>query len=160
MAEAVNDRVALVAEHGAPESLGIKTAQYLFLHQSPDLTVVQVIVPGYLRSAPHNHLVWAVIGMYEGCESNTFYRRETGHLVATGVVDLVAPGVIDLAPDVIHSIANPCKELSLALHVYGGPLANPARSLWHPVTLQEEPFQLATLSSYEEALYNPVARQS
>src|SRR5215469_6344030 len=44
------------------------------LHSEPGLTVLHTVVnPGY-ASPPHDHRTWAVIGVYEGQEDNTFYR--------------------------------------------------------------------------------------
>jgi predicted metal-dependent enzyme (double-stranded beta helix superfamily) len=54
-----------------------------------------------------------------------------------------------LAADTIHHIRNPLAECPHALHVYGGNLVNPARSLWNPSTLDEERFELSALARYE-----------
>jgi predicted metal-dependent enzyme (double-stranded beta helix superfamily) len=41
-----------------------------------DLTVAHVVIPGGLpKSLPHDHRMWAVIGMIEGQEANEFFRR-------------------------------------------------------------------------------------
>lgn len=135
---------------GAHESSD--SAQYLFLHQSTDLTVLHATLPPLLRSPPHNHLAWAVVGMYEGRESHVFYRREGNVLTETGSRELVAPGVLSLGAEVIHSIANPDRAPSKALHVYGGTLTNPARSIWNPASMAEEPFQLSAITRYEREL--------
>ena len=131
-----------------------RSAQYQFLYQSSELTVLHVVTPGLFRSPPHNHLAWVVVGMYEGAERHTFYRRVGDRLVQESVKDTFAPQLIVLDPDAIHGIANPLATPSRGLHVYGGTLANPARSLWNPFTLQEQPFELAELSRYENLL-NP-----
>ena len=129
-----------------------ETAQYQFLHQSPELTILRVIMPEHLQSPPHNHLVWAVIGMYRGRENNVFYRRDGARIEKVGHRNLVAPEVMVLAPDTIHGISNPLAQRSYALHVYGGALANPARSLWNPFTFGEEPFRLPELLKYEREM--------
>ena len=128
------------------------TAQYLFLHQSPDLTILQVTTPGHLRSLPHNHLVWAVIAMYDGCERNIFYRRNSNRLIVDGEQTVAAPDIIMLPSDIVHAISNPLAQPSSALHVYGGALSNPARSMWNPFTFEEEPFDLSTLLKYEQEM--------
>ena len=44
------------------------------LHSEPGLTVLHTVVnPGFV-SPPHDHRTWAVIGVYDGQEDNTFYR--------------------------------------------------------------------------------------
>jgi len=133
-------------------------AQYHFLYQSSDLTILNVIMPGHLPSPPHNHLIWAVIGIYGGRENNVFYRREGDRVVEAGRRNLVAPEVMVLTPDTIHGISNPLAQRSYALHVYGGRLANPARSLWNPFTLQEELFKLSALLNYEREMIQGAAK--
>ncbi len=150
--DAIADRVSVVATLGHGQAASDTAAQYIFLHQSAELTILHVITPRRFSSPPHNHLVWAVIGLYEGRERNTFYRRDGDRLRQEGVCEVAAPEAISLAPDAIHGIANPLDAPSYALHVYGGTLANPARSIWNPFTHAEEPFQLATLSKYEDAM--------
>ena len=149
LSEVIADRASIAAALGQARTPSDMASQYRFLYQSPELTILHVIVPPNFRSPPHNHLVWVAIGMYEGCEKHTFYRKQEGQLVEEGVRDVMAPDVITLASDSIHGIENPLGRPSHALHVYGGSLANSARSIWNPYTLQEEPFQLAALAQYE-----------
>ena len=42
------------------------------LHRSPDLTVLNVVWAPGLAFYPHDHRMWAVIGLYGGREDNTF----------------------------------------------------------------------------------------
>lgn len=126
--------------------------QYEFLYQAASLTILHVTLPGRFRSPPHNHLAWAVIGIYEGEEHNVFYHRNRGQLAESGRRTLVAPDVMLLDAGVIHGIANPSPTPSRALHVYGGALSNPARSLWNPYTLREERFELRLLLEYEREM--------
>jgi len=137
---------------GLGNAIGDESAQYTFLHQSPELTILRVIMPGHLQSPPHNHLVWAVVGMYRGNENNVFYRKNDDRIELSGHRNLVAPEVMVLDADIIHGISNPLPHRSYALHVYGGTLANPARSLWNPFTLSEESFQLPVMLQYEREL--------
>ncbi len=152
LADAIADPAAIDAELGPGDPMANESAQYDFLHQSPELTILRVIMPEYLQSPPHNHLVWAVIGMYRGREDNVFYRRQDDHIAATAHRNLFAPEVLVLPADTIHGIANPLPEQSFGLHVYGGTLANPARSLWDPFTLAEKPFQLPVMLQYEREM--------
>ncbi len=152
MSKALADPSAMAAALGSGEPTNEHSADYLFLHQSPQLTVLKVAMPGRLLSPPHNHLTWVVVGMYSGQEDNVFYRREGARIVEAGRRQLAAPEVMLLAPDAIHGIANPLAQPSHALHVYGGSLANPARSLWNPFTLKEESFQVPAMLAYEKQL--------
>jgi predicted metal-dependent enzyme (double-stranded beta helix superfamily) len=57
---------------GTPTAGGITT-----LHRSDDLTVINVIWPPGMTIFPHDHRIWAVIGIYGGQEDNTFFRRNS-----------------------------------------------------------------------------------
>ena len=57
--------------------------------------------------------------------------------------------VISLTANPIHSIANPHLRPSRALHVCGGDPANPTRSIWNPVSMEGEPFELPAVARYE-----------
>lgn len=157
MSDAMTVPTSIESALGTEELNEGDSAKYVFLHQSPALTILKVVMPGNLLSPPHNHLIWAVIGIYKGRENNIFYRREGDRIVETGRRDLVAPEVMMLTPDVIHGISNPIAHQSYALHVYGGSLANPARSLWNPFTLKEEPFQIPALLNYEREMMQRTA---
>ncbi|MBC3885209.1 hypothetical protein [Undibacterium griseum] len=148
----VADPIAIEATLKVEELKPEESARYVFLHQSPDLTILQVSMASRLLSPPHNHLTWAVIGLYRGCENNVFYRREGGQLAETHRQNMAAPDVMMLAPDVIHSISNPLPQASYSIHVYGGSLANPARSLWNPFTLKEESFQVSVMQTIEREM--------
>jgi predicted metal-dependent enzyme (double-stranded beta helix superfamily) len=45
-----------------------------------------------------------------------------------------------LGPEVIHAIQNPLAASTLGLHVYGGDLATATRSMWHPLSRAELPY--------------------
>ena len=55
-------------------------AQLGTLHRSAELTVLNVIWAPGMAIYPHDHRMWAVIGIYGGQEDNTFYRRGEGGL--------------------------------------------------------------------------------
>ena len=56
---------------GAPRRGGLFT-----LHHSPELTVLNVVWSPGMAIYPHEHRMWAVIGLYGGREDNTFYRGD------------------------------------------------------------------------------------
>jgi predicted metal-dependent enzyme (double-stranded beta helix superfamily) len=136
--ELVADPTALDRALGNVELGGITT-----LHHAADLTVLRVAwTPGMLLY-PHEHRMWAVIGMYGGQEDNAFYRRAPGGLEAAGGRELPAGDVLVLGDDVIHSVANSRREFAVALHVYGGDFFSGERSEWDPETHEERPRDLA-----------------
>jgi predicted metal-dependent enzyme (double-stranded beta helix superfamily) len=112
------------------------------LHQSADLTILNVIWTPCMSIYPHDHRMWAVIGLYGGQEDNTFYRRSASRLAIAGRKELRASDAVVLGPSVIHAVSNPLKRLTGAIHVYGGAFFSTPRSEWDPDTLEERPFDV------------------
>jgi predicted metal-dependent enzyme (double-stranded beta helix superfamily) len=115
------------------------------LHSEPGLAVLHTVVnPGFV-SPPHEHRTWAVIGVYEGQEDNTFYRlmADSRRIEQTGSRNLKPGEVLTLDPDAIHRIANPLGSKLIALHVYGKNILEIERSAWDLATGEERPFKLA-----------------
>jgi predicted metal-dependent enzyme (double-stranded beta helix superfamily) len=106
------------------------------------LTVIHVVVPGGRpKSLPHDHRMWAVIGVREGEEDNEFFRRTPGSLETSGGRVVGAGEVLVLGQEVIHRTQNPLTHGSLsALHVYGGDLLRTARSMWTKPDWLEETY--------------------
>ncbi|MDP1795085.1 MAG: hypothetical protein Q8K63_13200 [Acidimicrobiales bacterium] len=122
------------------------------LHNSATLTVLQVVWTPGMRLNPHNHAMWAVIGMYGGTEDNAFYRRSAAGLVESGGKEVHEGDVLVLGDDVIHSVANTRQNFAAAIHVYGGDFFNADRSEWDFETLTEGPRDVAgTMRLFEEA---------
>jgi hypothetical protein len=60
-------------------------AQIGTLHRSASLTILNVIWAPRMTIPPHNHHMWAVIGIYTGREDNIFWRRlPDGRVEAAG----------------------------------------------------------------------------
>ena len=123
------------------------------LHRSPDLTVLDVIWPPLMTLYPHDHRMWAAIGIYSGREDNAFYRRDNDSLVPSGGRSLVDGAVVLLGADVIHSVHNPAQfSYTGAIHVYGGDFVGTRRSQWDSATLTEQPYDLkAVRREFERA---------
>lgn len=131
------------------------------LHNSPELTVLRVVWTPGMRLNPHNHAMWAVIGMYGGTEDNAFYRRGEGGLVASGGKEVNEGDVLVLGDDVIHSVANTRQNFAAAIHVYGGDFFSADRSEWDFETFTESPRDLnGTRRLFEEANERWLAQQS
>jgi predicted metal-dependent enzyme (double-stranded beta helix superfamily) len=147
LVELVADPTALEQAIGPVELGGITT-----LHNAPDLTVLRVAWTPGMALNPHDHQMWAVIGMYGGQEDNSFYRRSPGGLEAAGGKELPAGDVLVLGDDVIHSVANSRREFAVALHVYGGDFFGAGRSEWDFATYTERPRDIAgTRRLFDEA---------
>jgi predicted metal-dependent enzyme (double-stranded beta helix superfamily) len=121
----------------SPKRAGIET-----LHVSPELTVLDVVWGPGMRLFPHDHRMWAAIGIYVGQEDNTFYRRSPEGVVRSGGTELQERDVTLLGDDTIHAVANPRRELTGAIHVYGGDFFNQPRSEFDPETLEERPYSV------------------
>jgi predicted metal-dependent enzyme (double-stranded beta helix superfamily) len=123
-----------------------------FLHRSPELTVIDVIWPPVMTLFPHDHRMWAAIAIYGGQEQNSFFRRDGARIVASGGKELRERDVLLLGDDTIHSVHNPGRNYTGAIHVYGGDFVAQPRSQWDPETLAEEPWDLdAVLSEFTRA---------
>jgi len=114
----------------------------LALFRSSELLVLNATVPPHFATPPHNHCMWAVIGIYEGQEDNTFYQRSAKGLEELNRREIRAGEAVLLGPEVIHAIANPFGSNTLGLHVYGGDVLAAKRSMWHPSTREELPYDV------------------
>ena len=109
------------------------------LHRSKTLTIFSATWTPQMTLMPHNHLMWANIGIYTGREDNIMWRRSGGGIDACGAKALFEGDVAALSVDVIHSVTNPLPRFTGGIHIYGGDFFDTPRSLWNPETLEEEP---------------------
>src|SRR5262249_9201707 len=70
VARAVSDAAAVLKGLGEPARAEIQK-----LYHAKDLTILNVIWGPMMTVMPHNHQMWAVIGIYSGREDNIFWRR-------------------------------------------------------------------------------------
>lgn len=151
LARAVADPGAVLRGLGEPKRATIET-----LHHAPDLTILNVVWAPRMTIYPHNHRMWAVIGVYTGREDNIFWRRlpeaDGRKIEAAGAKALVAKDAAPLGSDIIHSVTNPIGRLTGAIHVYGGDFFAVERSEWDPETLLEGRYDpQKTLRLFEES---------
>jgi predicted metal-dependent enzyme (double-stranded beta helix superfamily) len=156
MARAVSEPGQIVKDLGEPTVSGVNV-----IHKADDLTILNLCWgPGmYIR--PHDHRMWAVIGIYGGRENNVFYRRSESGLKQHGTRELNAKDVAPLGASIIHAVTNPLDSITGAIHVYGGDFFGTPRSEWNPETFAEQPYDVAhTLKAFEEANQRLAARVS
>ncbi len=137
---AVVSRPSLVSSwFGEPDHAGIET-----LYRAGDLTIINFTWAPYMSLLPHNHNMFAVIGLYEGREDNIFWRRTEPGIEAAGAKSLGRGEVATLGRDIIHSVLNPTRQMTRALHVYGGDFFDPVepRREWDPESHLERPFDV------------------
>jgi predicted metal-dependent enzyme (double-stranded beta helix superfamily) len=135
LARAVSDPAAVLRGLGEPKRAGIKE-----LFHSDALTIINVVWAPGMMVMPHNHRMWAVIGIYTGREDNVFWRRvkETPNKIeAAGAKALCATDAEPLGTNIIHSVINPIDKLTGAIHIYGGDFFAAERSEWDSLTLEE-----------------------
>jgi predicted metal-dependent enzyme (double-stranded beta helix superfamily) len=140
------------------EALPATRAELLPLHVSDELTVLKVVWAPGMRFRPHNHLVWAAIGLYGGEEDNTFYRRCGDGLEVAGGRALETGDVALLGEHTIHAVENPRRTHTAAIHVYGGDVTRLAgRSEWDESTGEEVDYDFVRTRRYFESFAVPSA---
>ena len=158
VARAVSEPIAVLKGLGEPQRGMVQK-----LHHADDLTILNLVWPPRMTIMPHNHQMWAVIGIYTGREDNIFWRRlpdgQDSTVEAAGARALSAKDAEPLGRDIIHSVTNPIPRLTGAIHVYGGDFFAAARSEWDPETLREQRYDVEkNMRLFEEA--NAVAAKT
>ncbi len=151
VARAVSNPTAVLNALGEPTRAGVTK-----LYHSDDLTILNLVWGPHQNIMPHNHNMWAVIGMYGGREDNVFWCRvddgDDGRIEAAGAKSLSTGDCSPLGKDIIHTVLNPTMKLSGALHVYGGDFFGAHRSEWCPENLTEREMDVqAVVQAFEEA---------
>jgi len=134
LARAVSTPEAVLAALGDPERAGLNV-----LLSSPTLTIFAATWTPQMNLMPHDHLMWANIGIYTGREDNIFWRRESDGIEAYGADALFVKDTAMLPKDALHSVTNPLQRFTGGIHIYGGDFFDTTRSQWNPETLEEEP---------------------
>lgn len=147
LARAVSEPGAVMRALGEPQRPQIAT-----LYRSDELTVLNVVWGPGMIIPPHNHSMWAVIGVYTGREDNIFWRKlpgdAAGRIEAAGARTLGARDAVPLGRDIVHSVVNPLDRLTGAIHVYGSDFFTARRSEWDAETLSEHPYSAERTMKY------------
>lgn len=147
LARAVSDPRQIVRALGDPER-----AEVQVLYRGEDMTILNVLWGPRMVFHPHDHRMWANIGIYGGQEDNTFYRRSENGLTRHGVRQALEKDVIALGENAIHAVTNPLDRITAAIHVYGGDFFSKPRSEWDPETFKESPYDIErTMKAFEES---------
>jgi predicted metal-dependent enzyme (double-stranded beta helix superfamily) len=134
LARAVSTPDAVLAVLGDPKKAGLNV-----LLSSPTLTIFAATWTPQMNLMPHDHLMWANIGIYTGREDNIFWKRTPEGIKAFGADALFAKDTAMLPDDALHSVTNPLQRFTAGIHIYGGDFFDTTRSQWNPETLVEEP---------------------
>jgi len=134
LARAVSTPDAVLTALGDPDRAGLNV-----LLSSPSLTIFAAMWTPQMNLMPHNHLMWANIGIYTGREDNIFWKRTADGIRASGADALFVKDTAMLPEDALHSVTNPLQRFTGGIHIYGGDFFDTTRSQWNPETLEEEP---------------------
>jgi predicted metal-dependent enzyme (double-stranded beta helix superfamily) len=134
LTRAVSDPGAVRAGLGEPTEAAMNV-----LHRSPSLTIFAATWTPRMTLRPHDHNMWALIGIYSGREDNILWRQTEGGLEARGANCLFEGDVATLGKDAIHSVTNPLTRFTGGLHIYGGDFFATERHQWDPETLEQQP---------------------
>ena len=137
VARAVSEPNEVLNALGEPNEAGLHT-----IYCDEKLTILNLVWAPLMTLQPHNHNMWAVIGLYTGREDNIFWRRDGDRLEAAGAKALSVKDAAPLGTDIIHSVTNPIERLTGALHIYGGDFFSVSRSEWDPESLEERPYDI------------------
>src|SRR5918992_5484586 len=96
--QAVSEPGRIVRALGEPKRAGVNR-----IYVADDLTILNLCWGPGMVFKPHDHRMWAVIGIYGGREENTFFRRAEQGLTQHGTKELNAKEVIPLGTSIIHS---------------------------------------------------------
>jgi predicted metal-dependent enzyme (double-stranded beta helix superfamily) len=132
---------------------------YDALYRGRDLLVLHGVVPPTPRPVdPHDHRMWAVIGVYHGQEDNQLFARTAGDALEPTERFSVRTGEIrQLDALTIHSVQAAGGRYLGAVHVYGGDLFGTPRSTWRdgveqPTDESALPALFERLRAHEDAL--------
>jgi predicted metal-dependent enzyme (double-stranded beta helix superfamily) len=111
VARAVAQPDAVMAALGEPRRASINV-----LNRAPNLTVLNLVWGPGMTIMPHDHRMWAVMGIYTGREDNVFWRRlppdACREIKAAGARALCRGDCTPLGADIVHSVTNPIPRLT------------------------------------------------
>jgi predicted metal-dependent enzyme (double-stranded beta helix superfamily) len=134
---AISDPAAVERELGVADGWRVEV-----LYNDEDLTIMHFVWPPSIDLFPHEHKMWSTVGIYGGIEDNTYYRRAGHSIEASGYKRGEVGDVLLMGVDGIHSVQNPTRQWTAALHVYGSDFFAHPRLQWDPQTGQAKPFDI------------------
>jgi 3-mercaptopropionate dioxygenase len=115
-----------------------KYSQFLLYKPEDEAFSIVGFVWGSGQTAPiHDHLVWGLVGIYEGAIEETRYRRVKSSqgnytLEKVEVVTAKAQDISYVHPPNadIHSVRNPFAEPAITIHLYGTDIGSQERHIY------------------------------
>lgn len=137
LARTVAEPGGLTAAVGPP----IEQPSFSTWFNSEELTILHVVWPPAVDLFPHDYKMWAAIGLYGGREDNRLFRRlPDGRLEHRADKTLLDGDTVLLGDDTVHAVANPTREWTAAIHIYGGNYFADGRQMWPDADGEPEPF--------------------
>jgi len=87
---------------------------------------------------PHDHRMWASIGIYGGCEDNQLYHCHDSRVHSSSGRSIRCGETFSLDKAAIHSVHNPLNRLTGAIHVYGGAFLTEPRRVWDMESMSQK----------------------
>jgi predicted metal-dependent enzyme (double-stranded beta helix superfamily) len=139
LARVVSNPAAIETAIGQPHDLPVITSWF----NSDELTVLHIVWPPEVNLLAHDHLMWASIGLYGGRENNQVFRPlPDGSLEHRRTRELHGGDTILLDEDAVHAVANPSREWTGAIHVYGGDYFRGGKHMWPQPEQPSVPFDV------------------
>ena len=135
--DALKDPKSIMNELGRPTEAGVQT-----LYEASNLSILNFVWAPGMELHPHNHNLWAIIGIYNGVEENTFYVRKDDAIVRQNSKNIETGCAMMLGKDVIHSVKNTSTEFTGGIHIYGGNFVGVERSQWDESPRKEVPYNM------------------
>ncbi len=117
------------------------------IHRADDITIRATVWQPNIGAPAHNHNGWAMVGVIEGHERNTAYRRVDdgsrpwkADLQEAGIAE-VAPGqsAYVIPPNDVHAVAIPYGK-TVAIHVFGNDIHRQWRCTFDVASGHVSPF--------------------
>ncbi|NNF53655.1 MAG: hypothetical protein HKN03_04340 [Acidimicrobiales bacterium] len=112
------------------------------------ITVMLIATPPGVAQPPHDHRMPAVIGVFQGCEDQRFYRRQGDGLLEMRGRAIQQGEVLTLGKATVHAISTDGPDVCRAVHVYLGKLADVDRTIYDPETFEPEVFTIERYAEY------------
>lgn len=123
-----------------------KYGQYLLYKPKDEAFSIVAFVWGPGQIAPiHDHLVWGLVGIYEGAVEETRYRKLDNDDSTGGFQLEVIDTIIAKKNDVsfvyppnsdIHSVRNPFENQAVTIHIYGTDIGKQPRHSYKDDSIQ------------------------
>jgi predicted metal-dependent enzyme (double-stranded beta helix superfamily) len=138
-----------------------KYRQFLLYKPQDESFSIVAFVWGPGQTAPiHDHLVWGLVGIYEGTIEETRYRKASDDKNESEnnleIIDTVIAQKKDISfvypPNAdIHSVRNPSNDLAITIHIYGTDIGKQKRNRYENETYVSN--AIVTAHENEIAIY-------